>query len=83
MGIAIIGQQAFGNAVLEASLSRATGVAAVLCASAKPGANHDPWRELIPLSLLPKHRGPSAINWPVALGATETNNADGLFSIAE
>lgn len=42
MGIAIIGQQAFGDAVLEAFLSRGTGVAAVLCASAQPGAKPVP-----------------------------------------
>ena len=126
MRIAIIGQQAFGKAVLEAFLDRGDDVAAVFCAPEKPGARPDPLRleaetrglklyqlpslkgaeaedamralgvELcvmayvlqfapqalldIPThgtiqyhpSLLPKYRGPSAINWPIINGETET-----------
>ena len=126
MRIAIIGQQAFGKAVLEAFLERGDDVAAVFCAPEKPGARPDPLRleaetrglklyqlpslkgpeaedamralgvELcvmayvlqfapqallnIPThgtiqyhpSLLPKYRGPSAINWPIIQGETET-----------
>ncbi|MCL4065778.1 methionyl-tRNA formyltransferase [Pseudomonas sp. GX19020] len=44
MRIAIIGQQAFGKAVLEAFLARGDDVAAVFCAPEKPGAKPDPLR---------------------------------------
>jgi methionyl-tRNA formyltransferase len=44
MRIAIIGQQAFGKAVLEAFLARGATVAAVYCAPEKPGAKPDPLR---------------------------------------
>ena len=126
MRIAIIGQQAFGKAVLEAFLERGDDVAGVFCAPEKPGARPDPLRleaetrglKLLQLpslkgpeaedamralgvelcimayvlqfapqalldipthgtiqyhpSLLPKHRGPSSINWPIINGETET-----------
>jgi methionyl-tRNA formyltransferase len=126
MKIAIIGQQDYGKAVLEAFLARGDEVAAVFCAPEKPGAKIDPlkaaaqeknlkvlqfpslraaeaheaMRELnvdlgimayvlqfapqdfvnIPRhgtiqyhpSLLPKHRGPSSINWPIIQGAKRT-----------
>ena len=126
MRIAIIGQQAFGKAVLDAFLARGDDVAAVFCAPEKPGARPDPLRlaaeerglKLCQLpnltgpeaadalralevdlavmayvlqfapqgfvtipkhgaicyhpSLLPKYRGPSAINWPIIRGETET-----------
>ena len=126
MRIAIIGQQDFGKAALEAFVARGDEVAAVFCAPDAPGARPDALhvaakamglpvlqfkslrgadaalalRELdvdlgvmayvlqfapqslvnIPKhgtiqyhpSLLPKHRGPSSINWPIALGAVET-----------
>ncbi len=126
MRIAIIGQQAFGKAVLEAFLDRGDTVAAVFCAPEKPGARPDPLRlaaeergltlhqlpnltseaaaealraldvdlavmayvlQFAPQgfvnipkhgsicyhpSLLPKYRGPSAINWPIIRGETET-----------
>ena len=126
MRIAIIGQQAFGKAVLEAFLDRGDDVAAVFCAPEKPGARPDPLRleaharglklhqlpslkgpkaeeamraakvdlcvmayvlqfapqDLLNIpthgtvqyhpSLLPKHRGPSSINWPIINGETET-----------
>ncbi|NPD15556.1 methionyl-tRNA formyltransferase [Xinfangfangia sp. D13-10-4-6] len=126
MRIAIIGQQAFGKAVLDAFLARGDDVAAVFCAPEKPGARPDPLRlaaeergvktlqlpnltsagaaqalrdldvdlaimayvlqfapqgfVTIPRhgaicyhpSLLPKYRGPSAINWPLIRGETET-----------
>ena len=42
MKIAIIGQQDFGKAVLEAFLARNDEVAAVFCAPEKPGAQPDP-----------------------------------------
>lgn len=126
MNIAIIGQQDFGKAVLEAFTKRGDTVAAVFCAPDKPGARPDalhvaaaalalPVLQFANLrgtdamdamraldvdlavmanvlqfapqtlsnipeygtlqyrpSLLPKHRGPSSINWPIAVGATET-----------
>ena len=126
MKIAIIGQQDFGRAALEAFVARGDTVAAVFCAPDKPGARPDalhgaatamglPVLQFPSLrgeeaaaalraldvdlavmayvlqfapqtllnipkhgtiqyhpSLLPKHRGPSSINWPIALGATET-----------
>ncbi|MBV9522643.1 MAG: methionyl-tRNA formyltransferase [Alphaproteobacteria bacterium] len=126
MRIAIIGQQEFGKAALEAFLARGDDVAAVFCAPEKPGARPDPLRVAatekglrlfqfpsyasaeaqdalralkvdlgvmayvllfapqafvtIPKhgtiqfhpSLLPLHRGPSSINWPIAMGRTKT-----------
>jgi methionyl-tRNA formyltransferase len=42
MRIAIIGQQDFGKAVLEAFLARGDQVAGVFCAPEKPGAKADP-----------------------------------------
>jgi methionyl-tRNA formyltransferase len=126
MRIAIIGQQEFGKAVLDAFLARGDTVAGVFVAPEKPGARPDPLRlaaeekgltvfqfgsyrkpdaqealrrldvELgimayvlllapqdfvrIPRhgtiqyhpSLLPRHRGPSSINWPIIQGATRT-----------
>jgi methionyl-tRNA formyltransferase len=126
MRTAIIGQQDFGKAVLEAFLARGDDVAGVFCAPEKPGAKMDlltaaarekglkvfqfpslrsmeaqqALRDLkvdigimayvlqfapqdfvtIPRlgtiqfhpSLLPQHRGPSSINWPIVQGATRT-----------
>ena len=126
MKIAIIGQQDFGKAVLEAFLARGHEAAAVFCAPEKQGARPDALRVAaqgkglrvhqfkslrdpeaaramreagtdigimafvtqfapqdfvkIPRlgtiqfhpSLLPKHRGPSSINWPIIQGDTET-----------
>lgn len=126
MKIAIIGQQDFGKAVLEAFLARGDEVAGVFCAPEKPGAKVDPLKAAaqekglkvlqfqslrageaheamraldvdlgvmayvlqfapqdfvnIPRqgtiqyhpSLLPRHRGPSSINWPIIQGAART-----------
>ncbi|HMA89146.1 MAG TPA: methionyl-tRNA formyltransferase [Burkholderiales bacterium] len=126
MKIAIIGQQDFGKAVLEAFLARGDQVAGVFCAPEKPGAKADmlktaaqekgvqlfqfaslksdeaknalkalnvelgvmayvlqfapqdfvniPQRGTIQYhpSLLPRYRGPSSINWPIARGDTKT-----------
>src|SRR5213595_1236968 len=44
MKIAIIGQQDFGKAVLEAFQKRGTDIAGVFCAPEKPGAKADPLR---------------------------------------
>jgi len=126
MRIAIIGQQDFGKAVLEAFLARGDQVGAVFCAPEKEGARPDALRaaaqekglkvhqfkslrgpeavqamkeagadigimafvlqfapqEFVNVpkggtiqyhpSLLPKYRGPSSINWPIARGEKET-----------
>jgi methionyl-tRNA formyltransferase len=126
MKIAIIGQQDYGKAVLDAFVARGDEVAGVFCAPEKAGAKIDPLRAAaqekglkvfqfpslraaeahealrglgvdlgvmayvlqfapqdfvnIPRhgtiqyhpSLLPKHRGPSSINWPIIQGATRT-----------
>jgi methionyl-tRNA formyltransferase len=126
MRVAIIGQQDFGKAVLEAFLARGDEVAGVFVSPDKPGARpdplgataeatgaklfkmakytdaaaHDALRALkvdlgimayvlafvpqsfcaIPQhgtiqyhpSLLPLHRGPSSINWPIIKGLTKT-----------
>ena len=126
MRIAIVGQQDFGKAVLEAFLARKDEVAGVFCAPEKPGARPDalkvaaqekgvpvfqfpslkgpdakdqlkkldvelgimafvlqfapqdfvqiPKRGTIQYhpSLLPKYRGPSSINWPIARGEKKT-----------
>jgi methionyl-tRNA formyltransferase len=126
MKIAIIGQQDFGKAVLEAFLAHGHEATAVFCAPEKEGARPDALRAAaqskglrvhqfkslrdpeaaramreagadigimafvtqfapqdfvrIPRlgtiqyhpSLLPKHRGPSSINWPIIQGDTET-----------
>ena len=126
MRVAIVGQQDFGKAVLEAFLARGDQVAGVFCAPEKPGARPDALRaaaqekgvqvfqfaslksdeaknamkglnaELgimafvlqfapqdfvgIPThgtiqfhpSLLPRHRGPSSINWPIIRGDSKT-----------
>jgi methionyl-tRNA formyltransferase len=126
MKIAIVGQQDFGKAVLEAFLARGDQVAGVFCAPEKPGARpdalktaaqekgvqvfqfaslksddaRDALRKLDPElgimafvlqfapqdfvnipkhgtiqyhpSLLPKYRGPSSINWPIARGDSKS-----------
>jgi len=126
MKIAIIGQQDFGKAVLEAFLARGDTVAGVFCAPEKEGGKPDPMKTVaqekglevfqfpslkspeatqamkdlgadigimafvlqfapqefvsIPRhgtiqyhpSLLPKYRGPSSINWPIAKGERKT-----------
>ena len=126
MKLAIVGQQDFGKAVLEAFLARGDQVAGVFCAPEKEGAKPDPLKvaaqeRKVPVfqfaslksdearaalrsldvdlgimayvlqfapqdfvsiprlgtiqyhpSLLPKHRGPSSINWPIIRGETKT-----------
>jgi methionyl-tRNA formyltransferase len=126
MKLAIIGQQDFGKAVLDAFLARGDEVGGVFCAQEKEGAKPDPLKlaaleknvKLFQLpslkgdeaqqamrslgvdigvmayvlqfapqdfvnipkhgtiqyhpSLLPKHRGPSSINWPIIGGETMT-----------
>jgi len=126
MKIVLIGQSAFGKAVLEAFLSRGDQVVGVFCAPDKPGAKPDALlqaaqalglpvvqrpslkdaqaaqamrdfdadlgvmayvlqfvpQSLVDIprhgtiqyhpSLLPRYRGPSAINWAIACGEAET-----------
>lgn len=65
MRLAIIGQQAFGAAVLEAFLARSDEVAGVFCAPEKPGARPDPLRlaaeaQSLRVFQLPSLRGPEA-----------------------
>jgi methionyl-tRNA formyltransferase len=126
MRLAIIGQQAFGKAVLEAFLGRGDEVAGVFVAPEEPGSRPDPLRaaaeekglpvfptahygapktlaalrgldvglgimayvvQFVPQSfcrlprhgtiqfhpsLLPQHRGPSSISWPIILGRGRT-----------
>lgn len=126
MRVAIIGQQAFGKAMLDAFLARGDTVAGVFVAPEPPGARPDPLAaaardrnvpvfptasysaaessdtlrrldvdlgimayvvQFVPQtfcqvprhgiiqfhpSLLPQHRGPSSINWPVMLGKSRT-----------
>jgi len=126
MRLALIGQQAFGRAVLDAFKARGDTIAGVFVAPEKPGTKPDPLRaraeelgipvfqfqrysaeeplttlrglavdigvmayviQFVPQSfvniprrgtiqfhpsLLPAHRGPSSINWPIMLGKRET-----------
>ncbi len=126
MRIAIIGQQAFGKAALDAFIARGDEVAGVFVAPEKPGERADPLRagaeergipvfqfarysapealdtlrglavdigimayvlQFVPQafcrlpkhgmiqfhpSLLPLHRGPSSINWPIIQGRSKT-----------
>jgi methionyl-tRNA formyltransferase len=59
MRIAIIGQQDFGKAVLEAFLGRGDTVAGVFCAPEKAGARPDPLRTAAELASLPVYQLPS------------------------
>ena len=65
MRIAIVGQQDFGKAVLEAFLARGDEVAGVFCAPEKAGAKADP------LKVVAREKGlKTAITyWPVSVGA--------------
>lgn len=126
MRIIFNGQQAFGQAVLEALLARGEEIVGVYCAPDKEGKKADPLKEFaigrnLPVfqpasfktaevreqiaslkpdlgvmayvtlfvpeeilnlpthgtiqyhpSLLPLHRGPSSINWPIIFGETKT-----------
>jgi methionyl-tRNA formyltransferase len=126
MRLALIGQQAFGRAALDAFRERGDSVAGVFVAPEQPGTKPDPLRaraeelgipvfqfqryssdealstlrglavdvavmayvtQFVPQSfvtipkhgtiqfhpsLLPAHRGPSSINWPIMLGKRET-----------
>lgn len=59
MRIAIIGQQDFGKAVLEAMLGRGDTVAGVFCAPEQPGAKADPLRTAAEQRHVPVYQLPS------------------------
>jgi methionyl-tRNA formyltransferase len=59
MRIAIIGQQDFGKAALEAFIARGDTVAGVFCAPEKPGARPDPLRVAAQDRKLPLYQLPS------------------------
>ena len=66
MRIAIIGQQDFGKAVLEAFLARGDQVAGVFCAPEKEGAKPDPLKVAaqekgLKIFQLPSLKAPEAI----------------------
>jgi methionyl-tRNA formyltransferase len=75
MKIAIIGQQDFGKAVLEAFLARGDTVAAVFCAPEKEGARADPLRAAAQEKGLKVHQLPS-LKGPEAIQAMKDANAD-------
>ena len=68
MKIAIIGQQDFGKAVLEAFLERKDDVSGVFCAPEKPGAKPDPLR------VLAEERGLKVFQFP-SLRVPEAHDA--------
>src|SRR5512132_1371502 len=75
MKIAIIGQQDFGKAVLEAFLKRGDQVAAVFCAPEKEGSRPDALRAAAEAQGLPVHRFPS-LKSPEATAAMKGLEAD-------
>src|SRR4029453_10612293 len=75
MKIAIIGQQDFGKAVLEAFVKRGDEVAAVFCAPEKEGARPDALRAEADAIALPVHRFKSRRD-PEAARAMKAAGAD-------
>lgn len=75
MKIAIIGQQDFGKAVLEAFLARGDEVAGVFCAPEKEGAKPDPLRVAAQEKGLKTFQLPS-LKGPEAVQAMRELNAD-------
>ena len=75
MKIAIIGQQDFGKAVLDAFLARGDQVAAVFCAPEKEGARPDALRVAAQEKGLPVHQFKS-LRAPEAAQAMRDANAD-------
>ena len=75
MKIAIIGQQDFGKAVLEAFLTRGDDVAAVFCAPEKEGARPDALRAAAQEKGLPVHQFKS-LRDPEAARAMQAAGAD-------
>jgi len=72
MKIAIIGQQDFGKAVLEAFLARGDTVAGVFCAPEKEGAKPDP------LKVAAQEKGLKLFQFPSLKGAEATEAMKGL-----
>ena len=75
MKIAIIGQQDFGKAVLEAFLKRGDTVAAVFCAPEKEGARPDALRVAAQAARLTVHQFKS-LRAPEAVAAMRAADAD-------
>ena len=75
MRIAIVGQQDFGKAVLEAFLKRGDEVAAVFCAPEKPGGRPDALRAAAEEKGLKVHQFKS-LRAPEASAAMKAANAD-------
>ncbi|MDL2284035.1 methionyl-tRNA formyltransferase [Oxalobacter sp. OttesenSCG-928-P03] len=75
MRIAIIGQQSFGKAVLEAFLNRADEVAGVFVAPEKPGASPDPLRVEAEKRNIPVFQMPNLTD-PAAKEAMKSLDAD-------
>ncbi|HEX2566329.1 MAG TPA: methionyl-tRNA formyltransferase [Burkholderiales bacterium] len=75
MRIAIVGQQDFGKAVLEAFLKRGDEVAAVFCAPEKPGGRPDALRVAAEEKGLKVHQFKS-LKAPEATAAMKAANAD-------
>jgi methionyl-tRNA formyltransferase len=73
--IALIGQQDFGKAVLEAFLARGDTVAAVFCAPEKEGAKADPMRATAQEKGLKVHQLPN-LKGAEAVQAMKDANAD-------
>src|SRR5579864_7467883 len=75
MRIVIVGQQAFGKAVLEAFVTRGDTIAGVFAAPEKPGARPDPLVAAAEEQKLPVFRFPK-YSEPEALAALKELNAD-------
>jgi methionyl-tRNA formyltransferase len=75
MKIAIVGQQDFGKAVLEAFAARGDQVAAVFCAPEKPGGRPDALRVAAQEKHLPVHQFKS-LRAPEAIDAMKAAHAD-------
>jgi methionyl-tRNA formyltransferase len=75
MRIVIVGQQAFGKAVMEAFLARGDTVAGVFAAPEKPGARPDPLVAAAEEKKLPVYRFPKYSD-PEALAALKACDAD-------
>src|SRR5690349_20072375 len=75
MRIVIVGQQAFGKAVLEAFLARADTVAGVFAAPARPGARPDPLVAAAEEKKLPVYQF-AKYSDPECLGALRELNAE-------
>ncbi|QJR16233.1 methionyl-tRNA formyltransferase [Usitatibacter palustris] len=75
MRVALIGQQDFGKAVLEALVARGDTVAAVFCAPEKEGAKADPMRTAAQEKGLKLYQFPN-LKGPEAVQAMKDANAD-------